>query len=428
MSHMLPPASPLESTLAEMAQLAPLPILMVDAESGVVLAQNQLARDSLGLSGDAPALRSLFDNPSVARQFLLIARNNGFIRQFEARLKIGAGQRIWALLAARLTEMADRTALIVSLIDIHERRLAEESLRESDALHQRVLGAANEGYALFDAETGAPLEVNPALCDMLGYSSDELLTLRLSQVLTEDSIAVLQEARAQFGRGHHRFELILRRRNEELLTAEVSVSVVPDQDGHVTSVFALVADITARKRNEERVLYLAFYDTLTALPNRYLFGEHVEQALRQRARNGGKLALMFVDLDDFKLVNDNYGHDAGDELLRVVARRLNGCVRQSDTVARMGGDEFTLLLVGIAGAEDAAFVAQKILDALAEPVMVGNAPLQVTASIGIAICPDHGEDATSLRRHADLAMYQAKLSGKHSYSVFESGLVVRVPA
>lgn len=408
-----------EAWFADIALLAPLPLLAVEAENGDILAMNRLARESLGLSPDKPALRDLFDNPSLARQFLLIARNNGFIRQFEARLRLVGGQRVWVLLAARLVDSANPPALVVSIVDIHERRLVEEALRESELRHRRVLETANEGYALFDARNGELLDVNPALCELLMYPREALLRLRPEEVITEDYLEKLLEDRGRWGGvPHHRFELALRRATGERIMVEVSLSSISDQEGHVSSIFALVNDITARKLSEERVLYLAFYDTLTALPNRFLFAEHMEQALKNRQRSGGKFALMFIDLDDFKQVNDRFGHDAGDVLLKTVAKRLTQCVRASDTVSRQGGDEFIVLLVNIRHESDAAQVAEKMLAALAEPLELTDGTAHAHASIGIAIAPEHGDDAGTLRRHADIAMYRAKFGGKHAYAVY----------
>ncbi|WP_269532518.1 diguanylate cyclase domain-containing protein [Chitinimonas sp. BJYL2] len=406
---------------AEMARLSPLPLLAVDSDTGAIIAFNQLARDTLGLQSEQPGLRELFDNPSLARQFLLIARNNGFIRQFEARIRLSGGQRVWVLLAARLCEIDGASILLVTTTDIHERRLQEEALRESELRHRRVLETANEGYALFDAGMNELLDVNPALCDLLMYHRDALLALRAEQLVTEDSLAALHALRDRWHNlPNQKVELGLRRANGERIAVEVSISALSDQEGRVTSVFALISDITARKLSEERVLYLAFYDTLTALPNRFLFAEHVEQALKQRARHGRQLALMFIDLDDFKRVNDTLGHDAGDELLRTVGKRLSNCVRATDTVSRQGGDEFMVLLANLQQGSDAIAVAEKMLGALAQPVEIGTHQVSVQASIGIALCPEHGESLHTLRRHADIAMYQAKFGGKHRYAVYSA--------
>jgi diguanylate cyclase (GGDEF)-like protein/PAS domain S-box-containing protein len=411
---------PSAALLAEMTRLAPLPMLAVEPDTGIVVALNQLARDTLGLPAEGGSLRELFDSPSLARQFLLMARNNGFIRQFEARLRLLGGQRVWVLLGARLVAVEGHPLLVVTLIDVHERHLQEDALRDSEMRNRRVLEMANEGYALFDAETGELLDVNPAMCDLLGYSRDDILRLAPEDVLPDDAITKLREEQKRWGNmPHHRFELGLRRADGERITAEISLSSIADQDGRVSSIFALVSDITARKLNEERVLYLAFYDTLTALPNRFLFAEHMEQALRQRQRRGDLLALLFIDLDDFKRINDTLGHDAGDELLRIVAKRLLSCVRASDTVSRQGGDEFMVMLDNLSDTSAAAQVAEKMLAALAEPVELEDGVVRINASIGIAVCPEHGSNMATLRRHADIAMYQAKFGGKHRYAVYE---------
>ena len=178
----------------------------------------------------------------------------------------------------------------------------------------------------------------------------------------------------------------------------------------------MLTDITERKLNEERILYLAFYDTLTALPNRFLLSERVDQALLQQKRQGGQIGLMFIDLDDFKQVNDTLGHDVGDALLQEVAKRLNACVRRSDTVARLGGDEFIVLLPNLKGREDAALVAEKIIASLNLPILVGNERLSARLSIGIAVGPEDGQDANALKKAADVAMYRAKAQGKNCYA------------
>ncbi|MBV1777095.1 sensor domain-containing diguanylate cyclase [Burkholderiaceae bacterium DAT-1] len=404
-----------------MALQAPLPLLLVEAEHGAIISMNRLARETLGLDPDSPHLRDIFDNPSMSRQFLLIARGNGFVRQFEARLLLAGGQRVWVILAARLVETGNGHHLVVSIVDIHERRLNEDALLESDLRHRRVLEAANEGYALFDAQTAELLEVNQALCDLLNYPEEQLLRLAPEDILSPESIAKIKEESLRWGPApHHRFELELLPFSRPPITVEISLSAVSDQDGRVTSLFALVADITERKRNEERVLYLAFYDTLTALPNRFLFAEQLDQALRLRSRTDTSLALLFIDLDDFKCVNDSMGHDAGDDLLRIVARRLVDCVRSSDTVSRQGGDEFMVLLTHLQHPDDATQIANKMLAVLDAPITLGENKVRITASIGIALCPGAGEDATTLRRHADMAMYKAKQRGKHSFALYDA--------
>lgn len=199
------------------------------------------------------------------------------------------------------------------------------------------------------------------------------------------------------------------------LTVQVQANVLRDDRGQEVTRFALLTDMTERKKNEERMIYPAFYDPLTALPNRLLFHERLQQALFLLNRQSQSFALLFLDLDNFKQVNDTLGHDVGDELLREIGRRLFQAVRESDTVARLGGDEFVVLLQGVRSELAAATGAEKLLSALADPIMVGEHSLQASVSIGIALAPADGNDASTLRKKADLAMYAAKAAGKHTY-------------
>ena len=180
----------------------------------------------------------------------------------------------------------------------------------------------------------------------------------------------------------------------------------------------LFSDISQRKAAEAHIEYLAHYDSLTNLPNRALFADRLKHALVTGSRNQKKTALLFLDLDKFKAVNDSMGHLAGDLLLQSVAERLKSCVRVSDTICRQGGDEFMILLAEIGGAEDAEMVARKIVAAMAEPHQIGNRALTITFSIGISVCPDDATDDEMMIKNADDAMYVAKESGRNNYKFF----------
>jgi diguanylate cyclase (GGDEF)-like protein len=184
--------------------------------------------------------------------------------------------------------------------------------------------------------------------------------------------------------------------------------------GEVVNYVALFSDIGALKQAEERALHLAHHDVLTGLPNRLLFAAQLAQSLQRASRQGQQIALLFIDLDRFKSVNDTLGHAAGDELLRVVAQRLRAAVRAEDTVARLGGDEFTVVLEEVAGTAAAAATARKLHDALAAPMELQGRPVTVSATIGIALFPADGSDADTLMRAADVAMYRAKRRGRRS--------------
>ena len=180
--------------------------------------------------------------------------------------------------------------------------------------------------------------------------------------------------------------------------------------------------ILANQRAEKQIKHLAYHDTLTGLPNRVLFHDRLQQALSQAVREGYTMGLMFLDLDRFKIINDTLGHDVGDELLKAVSQRLVNCIRQGDTVVRLGGDEFTIILPNISKAGDAAFVAQKILDTLAEPFLLSQQELHITSSIGISLYPNDGKNTQTLIKNADIAMYRAKDLGKNNYQFYTADM------
>lgn len=415
-----------EQLFKVIAEAMPYPMLLVNSADQLMIACNQRAsevfgRPTSGLIGQR--LEDLFVDANDCRQLLLMVRSHGSIKDYEACLRTVSEQRIWGLVSARKSSLRGENVLLLGINDITERKRAEEALRDSESRYRAILHTTAEGYVLIDLAENAIVDVNPALCRMLGTRRQELIGARLDQYIALESQEEWHKQAEKFAVSQHRqFELKLHTRDGNPLQVLANSSTLFDPLGRATSVFAMLTDITERKLNEDRVLYLAFYDTLTALPNRYLLSERVEQALLQQKRQGGQIALMFIDLDDFKQVNDTLGHDVGDALLQEVAKRLNECVRRSDTVARLGGDEFIVLLPNLKSREDAALVAEKIISSLNEPIYVGEHQLSARLSIGIAIAPLDGVDATSLKKAADMAMYRAKGQGKNGYAFFSAPL------
>jgi diguanylate cyclase (GGDEF)-like protein len=220
--------------------------------------------------------------------------------------------------------------------------------------------------------------------------------------------------------GRWRGEIWNRRKSGEFYAEEVSIVALRDDGGTITHYIAIFSDITHRKEDEERIWRQANYDALTGLPNRSLFMDRLQQAVRQSQRDDSRFAVLFLDLDGFKAVNDTLGHSAGDELLQQVAVRLEECIRATDTLARLAGDEFTCIVTGIQGRADVGRVAAKILDSLATPFQLSAGSAAVQASIGIAMFPDDAERGAPLLEKADQAMYAVKRSGKNAFRFAET--------
>ncbi len=307
--------------------------------------------------------------------------------------------------------------------DITESRNAEEQLR----LSAQVFESGVEGVMITDPD-GRIVSVNRAFTEITGYSPEEALgrnprilqSGRQGKAFYEHMWAALKAL--EYWRG----EMWDKRKSGELYPAWFAVSSVKDPEGRLTHYVAVFSDISERKAAEDRIDYLAHHDPLTGLPNRTVLRDRFDQALAQARRAQGKVALVFVDLDHFKAVNDSLGHSSGDELLCAVARRLKACVRGSDTVCRQGGDEFLLLLVSVPDPRSASVVANKVLAMLREPLDIGGHSLVSSASIGISVYPDDGDTFDALLQKADMAMYEAKGSGRNGYRFFSSDMNTNV--
>jgi diguanylate cyclase (GGDEF)-like protein/PAS domain S-box-containing protein len=277
-------------------------------------------------------------------------------------------------------------------------------------------------------EDGRITQVNRVLCDLLGYPATELVDATAESLLPPDDRPDYVRFRDALleGRGEDLLvEARYQRRDGSMLWTNRHMVVQRDPEGAPILTIVQIADITEMKESRERMEKLAFYDTLTDLANRRLFNDRLEQAVKHAVRTGEPAALMYLDLDNFKRVNDTLGHEAGDELLRAVAERVRACVRDEDTVGRPGGDEFTILLNQVRGARGAGRVARKILASLDAPIRVGSHELRVTTSIGITLAPDDGRDPQTLMKNADLAMYRAKERGRDTHQFFSDDMNTR---
>jgi diguanylate cyclase (GGDEF)-like protein/PAS domain S-box-containing protein len=301
-------------------------------------------------------------------------------------------------------------------------------MREWPRVLERAVEATRTGVLITDPNRpdNPIVYANPAFERITGYSAEEVIgrNCRFLQRDDRDQPA-LEEVRTAIREGRDcRVAVRNYRKDGALFWQELSISPVRDDRGRITHFVGIQEDVTERKLAEERLAHLALHDPLTGLPNRVLFTDHLKDAYA-RAQLGGdtKIAIFFVDLDDFKGINEALGHQLGDRVLSSVAERLEGCLREEDTAARLGGDEFIVLLDGIGKVEDAAETAERILKALREPFVLGETERSLTASIGIALSDPASEDVgpQDLLRLAELAMYRSKRNGKASYAVHDSG-------
>ncbi len=332
----------------------------------------------------------------------------------ETRFLTRAGEVVWVRINSSLADIAghDGPVAVAMIEDVTEKKRLEDYQR----LAAQVVDGTSEGVFITDADLRI-LHVNPAFTTLTGFEPAEVVGHKPSIMSSgrhgRDFYKRLWDELAAKGRWQG--EIWNRRKTGELFAEWLSISMVRNARGDVTNYVAVFSDITSRKQNEERLNYQANHDPLTTLPNRSLFMERLSRALARAHRNHLLVAVLFLDLDGFKGINDTHGHLVGDLLLQAVAERLSSCVRQGDTVARLGGDEFTIILEDIADFRDAAVVAQKILKQFANPFMLEDHHLRVTTSIGVAVYPADGTDGLALLHSADEAMYRAKKQGKNAY-------------
>lgn len=291
-------------------------------------------------------------------------------------------------------------------------QLAEGKLRLAAKVFDNLL----EGVMVTDADARV-ISINPAFTHISGYCSEDILGCNPNLLRSDlHGEAFFREMWAQLAEsGQWRGEIWNKRKNGDVFLAWQTISVVYDAAGSISHYVSVLFDITERHRQEELVRHRAYHDGLTGLPNRQLFHDRLTQALLRAHREGEMLAVMFLDLDRFKEVNDRLGHDVGDQLLCEVARRIKACIREGDTVARQGGDEFVLLLPRVKRLDNLIHLAQKVLQSLHGSIRIIDHELQPTISIGISVFPADGDQPDALIKCADEAMYQAKQNGRNTY-------------
>ncbi|WP_372769687.1 EAL domain-containing protein [Pseudoalteromonas sp.] len=309
---------------------------------------------------------------------------------------------------------------------LYQRDRALKKSQKNLYLAEQIINASPDGIMITDSRNTI-LQVNPAFTQLTGFGEQEVLGQKPSMLSSgrHDKHFYDKMWAHLRNKGVWQGEIYNRKRNGEIFLEWLTIICIRESDEEEALYAAIFSDITERKRNEKRIKTLAYFDELTHLPNRRLFNDRLEMALATAHRDNSKIAVMFLDLDHFKQVNDTLGHSAGDELLKQVAKRLQNCMHEGDTLARLGGDEFTLLLTEIDEVKNIHRCAASLIEALRDPIQIGNTEIVITTSIGGAIYPDDGQNAETLLKHADIAMYRSKEIGRNSFQLYKPAMNAR---
>jgi diguanylate cyclase (GGDEF)-like protein/PAS domain S-box-containing protein len=335
----------------------------------------------------------------------------------------GAERHIHTEAEVKRDEHGRAVQLMGIIQDITEAKHATQQLVLSDNVFENSI----EGIVITDAD-GVIQRINRAFTDITGYEEQEALgqNPRILKSDRHENEFFAQMWRALVENGQWQGEIWNRRKDGEIYPEWLTITSIRDSHGNIVNYVGVFHDMTEVKLHEEQLRYQAHHDALTGLPNRVLFHDRLGVAMAHARRDDNKVAILFLDLDNFKRINDSLGHTVGDLLLKEVAHRVGSCLREIDSVARYGGDEFIVLLEGVAQEEDVLLAAQRIIDCLAPVISIQGQDFYLTVSLGIAFYPEDGQDQDTLIKNADTAMYRAKESGKNTYRVFTPAMNKRV--
>jgi diguanylate cyclase (GGDEF)-like protein/PAS domain S-box-containing protein len=404
---------------------APIPI-MLRTEDGEIVLLNRMWTELTGYTlQDIPTVRhwqvkaysedKLEEVQRIAEQ-LFASDTWTAMGEFDIRAANGS-RLVWDLRSGPLAPLPDGRRLSITMAaDVTERKRAEEEMRLASLVFQN----SSEGMTVTDKD-GTIISINPAFTALTGYVQEDVIgknprILKSGRHDAEFYQAMWHDLDSS---GHWEGEIWNRRKNGEIFAERLTINTIYNEEGVPYRRVALFSDITQKKASEELIWQQANFDPLTGLPNRSMFHDRLEQEMKKAHRSNSPLALMFLDLDEFKAVNDTLGHDMGDVLLKEAAQRLCNCIRETDTVARLGGDEFTVILTDLDEQfQNVELVAEAILHKLEEPFALGDKSVHISASIGITFYPEDGLTFDELLKNADQAMYAAKDQGRNCYHYF----------
>lgn len=423
-----------EAKFRVLFEQSPISIMLHEIESGELIDANKAAWEAYGLHSFEELRSYAFwgDSPfseTEAHAYIQKAAK-GHCQRFEWLSKKANGQPFWELVSVMTVIIEGRLCAFVAGIDITELRETEQRLRESEERFRHILqdvdGVSVQGYRL----DGRVQYWNRSSEDLYGYTASEALNSNLLDLIIPPEMQDMVRRNLQRvadGGNIPNGELELLRKDGSRVPVYSSHTVLR-RPGEEPELFCIDIDLTERKAHEQALERMASYDALTGLPNRRLMAGLLEQMIARAARTQNAFALCYLDLDDFKPINDTYGHEIGDHVLLAVGQRLRRLVRGSDLVARLGGDEFVLALDGVGDGPELERRLRFILDGIAQPIDIDGLQLQVHGSIGVTLYPLDNADPDTLLRHADQAMYRSKAQGRNQFSLFDTEIEARVSA
>lgn len=421
-----------EKRFATLYNLSPNVVILSRMDTGMICEVNRQFETLLGWSASEAIGRTGFDLGlwgEAGQRQELVSRVMGQHEpvRLDVQLRARDGRSIEGTFSALKIELERCIYLLCTFMDNSAHLRAERALKASEEKFAKAFHSSPDAITITERESGRYLEVNGGFCRLLGYTTEEVVGRTVHDLGMWADIEQRQELLRELdknGRILHQ-EMKGRRKDGTLLTVEVSVEAITLNDTECLLMNA--RDISALKCAQEQVQHLAYHDSLTNLPNRALLMDRLSQQIILLQRHNLRGALLFMDLDHFKHINDSLGHPVGDSVLKIVTARLEASVRMEDTVARLGGDEFVILISGLDGSRDEVTaqvleLADMLRTLLAQPMFLDGQRLQVTPSIGIALIPDHGLTSADLLKRADIALYRAKDSGRNATQLFQDSM------
>ncbi|NWA11769.1 EAL domain-containing protein [Pseudomonas gingeri] len=416
-----------EEKFAKAFHASPDGLLLSRQRDGLLMEVNEGFSRLTGYNSASSLDRSTLDlgiwvNLNERKHMLELMLRDGFVRDFSCHIRRSDGQIRLCEVSSRPLPIGGEDCMLTIARDITERHLMQEKLQQAAT----VFESTAEGVLITDTQQHISA-VNRAFTEITGYSETEALghTPRLLASGQHDSAFYAAMWHQLSAEGHWQGEIYNRRKNGELYPSWLTISAVRNRDKFITHFVAVFADISSLKHAQARLDYQAHHDPLTGLPNRTLFESRLLAALNSQQENGGQGAVLFLDLDRFKHINDSLGHPVGDLLLKGIALRLKEQLRDIDTVARLGGDEFIILLPGLQQPSDAEYLAEKLLNCFGAPFQAGEHEFFISASIGTSLYPKDGNDVATLIKNADAAMYRSKAKGRNRVESYTRDLTAQ---